>query len=164
MKAADGNWVKAKILKHIISVYGVYWPDMVATIPERIALNWVKNGIAVVIDEDGNSVELIPGEETTEEEMDESEQEEEAVEEETVEFGLDADTLEDTGDPPPEEELSQEEKSYSEQSPAERRDSMMDELEAKAKAIPDGMFFCSHCQSTHRVNSRKGIKHLKYSQ
>ena len=53
MKAKNGNWVKVKILLHIISIYGAYFPGMTATIPKRVAMNWVKNGIAVAIDDDG---------------------------------------------------------------------------------------------------------------
>ena len=51
-KAKDDVWVKIKILKHIISVYGSYFPGVIATVPERIATNWVKNDIAELTDPD----------------------------------------------------------------------------------------------------------------
>ena len=51
-KAKDDVWVKIKVLKHIISVYGSYFPGVAAIVPERIATNWVKNGIAELTDPD----------------------------------------------------------------------------------------------------------------
>lgn len=38
--------MKIKIIKSLISVYGVMTPGMVITVPEHIALNWIRNGIA----------------------------------------------------------------------------------------------------------------------
>ena len=46
MKAGDGNWLKVKILKHMISLYGSHFPGAIVTIPEHVAENWVENGIA----------------------------------------------------------------------------------------------------------------------
>ena len=33
----------------------------------------------------------------------------------------------------------------------------------KPAVIPEGMFWCSHCQSLHRASSKTGQRHLKYS-
>ena len=49
-KAKDDVWVKIRILKHIISVYGSYFPGVIVTVPERTATNWVKNDIAELTD------------------------------------------------------------------------------------------------------------------
>ena len=46
MKAANDNWVKVKIIKHMISLYGSHFPGAIVTVPEHVAKNWVENGIA----------------------------------------------------------------------------------------------------------------------
>jgi len=51
-KAKDDVWVKIRILKHIISVYGSYFPGVAAIVPKRIAINWVENDIAELTDPD----------------------------------------------------------------------------------------------------------------
>lgn len=33
----------------------------------------------------------------------------------------------------------------------------------KPEVVPEGMFWCSHCQVLHRANSNIGKRHLKYS-
>jgi len=50
METEKGDWVKVKILKHMISIYGSHFPRAIVTIPERVAKNWVELGIAEAID------------------------------------------------------------------------------------------------------------------
>lgn len=52
--------MKIRIIKSILSIYGAMVPGKEITVPEHIALNWIKNGIAVAIDDAGNEVELEP--------------------------------------------------------------------------------------------------------
>lgn len=33
----------------------------------------------------------------------------------------------------------------------------------KPEVIPEGMFWCSHCQVLHRADSKTGQRHQKYS-
>ena len=40
------NWVKIKIIKHMISIYGSHFPGAIVMVPEHVAKNWVKLGIA----------------------------------------------------------------------------------------------------------------------
>ncbi len=51
MKTEKGDWVKVKILKHMISLYGSHFPGDVVTIPLRVARNWAKLGIAEGIED-----------------------------------------------------------------------------------------------------------------
>lgn len=46
MRTVEGKWVRIRILKHIISIYGSYFPNAIATVPEHIAKNWIQGGIA----------------------------------------------------------------------------------------------------------------------
>jgi len=39
--------MRIRIIKSILSIYGAMVPGMTITVPEHIALNWIKNGIAM---------------------------------------------------------------------------------------------------------------------
>lgn len=48
--------MRLRILKSLLSIYGAMVPGMRITVPEHIGQNWVKNGIAEEVDEDGHTI------------------------------------------------------------------------------------------------------------
>lgn len=90
--------MKVKILKGLLSIYGAMVPGMTITVPEHIALNWIKNGIA-----------------------------------------------ECEGDAEAKAEAKRKAK-----------------LKEKPEVIPEGMYWCTHCEVLHREDKKIGKRHLKY--
>ena len=43
--------MRIKIIKGLISIYGVMVPGMTITVPQHIAMSWIKNGIAESLEE-----------------------------------------------------------------------------------------------------------------
>lgn len=63
LKAKENpGWVKVRIRKHIISIYGSHFPGVIITIPKRVAINWVAGGIAVGVNDKGVVIEITPDE------------------------------------------------------------------------------------------------------
>ena len=52
--------MKIKIIKGLLSIYGAMVPGKEITVRQHIGMNWIKNGIAVAIDDTGNEIALEP--------------------------------------------------------------------------------------------------------
>ncbi len=48
--------MRLRILKSLLSIYGAMVPGMRITVPAHIGRNWVENGIAEEVDEDGHTI------------------------------------------------------------------------------------------------------------